>query len=376
MLTRLYVDNYKCLVNFDLRLGGEHLLMGRNGTGKTTVFEVLSALRRLHQDGLQFRDAFPPSTLTRWQKRTHQVFELEASLEGEVYRYRLELEQDPEHRQTRVEREELYLGEVPLYLNVQEHGERVVQVRANDGSMMPVILPPSVERSWLFAFKSMQEQHRLTRFLSWLQRIYVIRIDPRRMSSRSETEDSEPAEDLSNLASWYRHLTQERLNEVFHLRDDLRNILDGFDALVLKSSGEGIRVLRSLWMRDANGSGPSVTDEYTFEELSEGQRALIGLYALLHFLSGSGATLCLDEPDNFVALSEVQPFLLALREQERIQTLLISHHPEVINLLAPGAGLQFERVSGGPVRVSPFQAPPDAAVPAAEFVARGWEDGK
>jgi hypothetical protein len=97
---------------------------------------------------------------------------------------------------------------------------------------------------------------------------------------------------------------------------------------------------------------------------------------LLHFLSGSGATLCLDEPDNFVALSEIQPFLLALREQVGLQTLLISHHPEVINLLAPGSGLQFERVSGGPVRVSPFQAPPDTAVPAAELVARGWEDGK
>jgi len=135
-------------------------------------------------------------------------------------------------------------------------------------------------------------------------------------------------------------------------------------------------MLRALWTRGANGSGSSATDEYTFEELSEGQRAIIGLYTLLHFLSGSGATLCLDEPDNFVALSEIQPFLLALRDQERIQTLLISHHPEVINLLAPGSGLWFERVSGGPVRVRPFQAPPDAAVPAAEIVARGWEDGK
>jgi predicted ATPase len=374
MLTRLYVDNYKCLVNFDLRLGGEHLLMGRNGTGKTTVFEVLSGLQKLHRNVARLHDAFPPSTLTRWQKRSRQTFELEVQLEGMRYRYRLELEHDIERMRSRVEREEVYVGEARLFL--YEHGQEFghLRIQHRDGNEM-VVATPHEEHLWLPVFVGAGDR-RLVRFLDWLRRLYVIRIDPRRMTSRSEEEHTEPAEDLSNFASWYRHLTQERLNEVFELREDLRNIFEGFDALTLKSGGEGIRMLRTLWMRGADGAGSSATDEYTFEELSEGQRALIGLYALLHFLSGSGATLCLDEPDNFVALSEVQPFLLALREQERIQTLLISHHPEVINLLAPGAGLQFERVSGGPVRVSPFQAPPDAAVPAAELVARGWEDGK
>lgn len=371
MLTRLYVDNYKCLVNFDLRLGREHLLMGRNGTGKTTVFEVLSALRRIYRNEARFSDAFPPTTLNRWQKRTRQTFDLEVSLEGEAYRYRLELEHEPERRETRVEKEEVYFGETPLYVHDQTH----LRFRTNNGKMEEVLFP-LMERSWLPAFRERETALKLTRFVDWLNHIYVVRIDPRRMLSRSEAEESEPAEDLSNFASWYRHLTQERLTEVFRLRDDLSSILDGFEALVLKAGGEGVRMLRALWKRAANDSGPLATDEYTFEELSEGQRALVGLYTLLHFLSGSGATLCLDEPDNFVALSEIQPFLLALREQERIQTLLISHHPEVINLLAPGSGLRFERIAGGPVRVSPFQAPPDAAVSAAELVARGWEDGK
>jgi len=374
MLTRLYVDNYKSLVNFDLRLGREHLLMGRNGTGKTSVFEVLSALRRFHRDGTPVEIAFPTSTLTRWQKRTRQVFELEVSLEGLSYRYRLELEQDIERDEGRVEKEEVFLEGAQLY--AREHGQGHAVIRTDGGTLERFLLPPSFNITWLSVFRSGKHSQKLGRFLAWFERLYVIRMEPRRMTSRSDAEASEPNEDLSNFASWYRHLTQERLNDVFRLQEDLRNIFDGFDALALKAVGERARTLRSLWKRGANGSGPSITDEYTFEELSEGQRALIGLYTLLHFLSDSGATLCLDEPDNFVALSEIQPFLLALRDQERIQTLLISHHPEVINLLAPGSGLWFERVSGGPVRVGPFQAPPDAAVPAAEIVARGWEDGK
>jgi hypothetical protein len=216
------------------------------------------------------------------------------------------------------------------------------------------------------------------RFKQWLRNILVVRIDPRRMMGRSERDEISPAEDLSNFSSWYRHLAQERLNEVVQARDSLRQVFEGFDSLVLKSGGEQVRILRSLWKREGGKPGAGAADEYAFEELSDGQRVLIGLYMLLHAYSETGATLCLDEPDNFVALREIQPFLLELRERERIQSLVISHHPEVINLLAPDAGLQFERVSGGPVRVNPFRAPSDdkAALTPAELVARGWEDGQ
>jgi len=37
MLQRLYVDNYKCLVNFELPLQELSLLLGPNGAGKTSV---------------------------------------------------------------------------------------------------------------------------------------------------------------------------------------------------------------------------------------------------------------------------------------------------------------------------------------------------
>ena len=45
MLTRIHVDNYKCLTNFDLRLSELTLLVGGNGCGKSAVFEVVNKLR-------------------------------------------------------------------------------------------------------------------------------------------------------------------------------------------------------------------------------------------------------------------------------------------------------------------------------------------
>ena len=35
MITRLYVDNFKTLVNFELTLGPMNLLLGANGSGKS-----------------------------------------------------------------------------------------------------------------------------------------------------------------------------------------------------------------------------------------------------------------------------------------------------------------------------------------------------
>ncbi|MFL5348790.1 MAG: AAA family ATPase [Hyalangium sp.] len=370
MLTRLYIDNYKCLVNFDLRLGREHLLMGGNGSGKSTVLEVLSALRRLLQGGGMVKEFFPATTLTRWQQRTRQTFELEVSLDAQSqYRYRLEVEHDLEWSSSRVAREELHLNGSPLYASDREGAVQLYQAAHPDALFLRSAFEPVLP----YIPESYQD---IRRFQRWLSRLFVVRIDPKRMTGRSEREETAPAEDLSNFASWYRQLTQERLDAVVSLRDSLREIFDGFDGLVLKSAGEGIRTLRSLWKRSEGGSGSHATDEYAFEELSDGQRALIGLYTLLQALSEGGGTLCIDEPDNFVALREIQPFLQALREQERTQTLVISHHPEIINLLATGAGLRFERISGGPVRINPFKAPSGAAVTPAELVARGWEDGQ
>ena len=44
-----------------------------------------------------------------------------------------------------------------------------------------------------------------------------------------------------------------------------------------------------------------------FSEVSEGQRALIALYMLVYCALTPDRTLLIDEPDNFIALAEIQP---------------------------------------------------------------------
>ena len=40
MLKRIYIDNFRCFVNFELNLEKVSLLLGPNGSGKTSIFNV------------------------------------------------------------------------------------------------------------------------------------------------------------------------------------------------------------------------------------------------------------------------------------------------------------------------------------------------
>ncbi|MCP4362511.1 MAG: ATP-binding protein, partial [Chloroflexi bacterium] len=97
------------------------------------------------------------------------------------------------------------------------------------------------------------------------------------------------------------------------------------------------------------------------------------LYALIYFTQDENFTLCIDEPENFVSLPEIQPWLTALYDfciDGELQSLIISHHPEYINSIADSVGLWFECKLDSPVRVSPVANKDGLEI--SELVARGW----
>jgi len=89
-------------------------------------------------------------------------------------------------------------------------------------------------------------------------------------------------------------------------------------------------------------------------ELSEGQRALLVLYAIRHMIAERASLVVFDEPDNYLAYEEIQPWLSGMRDAVltgNATLLVISHHPEVIDYLAPDQVLRFWRDEAGPTRV-------------------------
>jgi ABC-type glutathione transport system ATPase component len=83
----------------------------------------------------------------------------------------------------------------------------------------------------------------------------------------------------------------------------------------------------------------------------------------------------IDEPDNFVSLREIQPWIENLNDicdEKEKQAIIISHHPEIVNNMARGTELWFSRQEGAHVVVGPF--PKVAELSPAEVMARGWEN--
>ena len=83
----------------------------------------------------------------------------------------------------------------------------------------------------------------------------------------------------------------------------------------------------------------------------------------------------LDEPDNFITLRELQPWLGTLKDligEGVEQAVLISHHPEIIDQLAVPSGRWFERDGNSPSRVSNQPKTQVEGLKPSEAMARGW----
>jgi predicted ATPase len=366
MLTRLYIDNYRCLVNFEHRPARKELILGRNGSGKTSFLDALLFLREFSAEGRSFEHFLVLSQRTRWLDRPEQTFEIDAELSGGSYVYRLVIEPFGDPPRPRVRSETVHFDGKPIF----EFKTGEVHLY-NDQFKHKVAYDFDPNRSALAMIAPRVDNLLLVRFKEWLATLYCFRINPFRMPARAEGESLSSNADLSNFAAWYRHLLQADPKQNAAMLHSLRESLDGFSFLRLEPAGENVRVLAAEFSQKDGGAS-----KFYFNELSDGQRCLICLYTILHFVLAKGSTVILDEPDNFLSLREIQPWLTAVAvsiDEGQGQIIVISHHPEFINQWAPKSGVQFVREGNGPVRVEQFRGDPDSCLSASELIARGWE---
>lgn len=368
MLTRLYIDNFRCLVKFEFRPARKQLIFGANGSGKSSVLDALLFLRQFAAKGDRPEDHRILGQATRWLGQRDQSFELEATLDERPYQYRVVLEPSDEPIRPKVRVETVHCEGTPIFEFID--GEVHLY---NDRFERKVSYPFDPYRSALATVVQNRENKTLTAFQSWFSSLYCFRLNPFAMRPTAEREDLFPTVDLSNYASWYRHLVQSDQRRNQDLLKSLRKSLDSLSFLTLQPYSENVRILVAEFDRMEGG-----IVKFGFGELSEGQRCLICLYTILHFAVAKGSSVILDEPDNFLSLREIQPWLMALAdlvEDGQGQALLISHHPELINQWAPESGVQLKRDRAGAVRAEPFRGDPESSLSPAELVARGWENG-
>ncbi len=368
MLKRLYANNYRCLVNFEINFDMLTLLMGPNGSGKSTLFDLLYGVRHLIVNNAKISSIFPHEDLTAWVKNFEQTFELDVQGEEGLFSYKLVILHNSDIKKQRIELEYLLLDGKPLF----EFKEGEVQLYHDDYQPGPKY-PFDCTISALATIAPRHDNKKLTYFKEWAKKLFILSLRPTGMNSETDEESDWLDRDGANFASWYRYVSQEYQDKIFQLTQQLRDTIPGFHAFKLEQAGNH-RVLKvGFTGEDKNGS----PIYFYFDQLSDGQRVMIVLYALLLGLQDLGHSVFIDEPENYLALPEIQPWLMELNDacgEGFPQAILISHHPELIDYLGPECGKWIERDPLGPARVKELPEQIDKGLKLSEQIARGWTE--
>jgi predicted ATPase len=359
MITRLYVNNYRSLVAFEMRFDAMSVFCGANGSGKSSMFDAIQFVCSLATGacflgGLSDTRGRTVSQLefTSWVQSDTQEFEIDIVSGDHHFRYLICLEQS-ECQEPRIIQETAICDDREIYTRDAEG------VHFDNGRTG---FPLDQRQAALASIQPMPDRREIELLQKSLSSLLVLRPNVHSVEAESKAESHSLNIDLSNLTSWYRHLSQDQECTDL-LRESLKCVWADLKFLILEDAGMSVKTLKLRF----NGT------DLRFDQLSDGEKMLLGLYAVHAALSlGKVSTVMIDEPDNFVSLQELQPWLLAMSEltDSAHQVLLISHNAEIIDG-NPSAGFFFWRDShSSPTRVGPLEAPEGMA--AGEALARGW----
>lgn len=370
MITRLYANNFRCLVAFEAEFDSFGVLCGPNGAGKSSVFDALGLIRNLAAgDGVlggeRDRDV-PRLERTNWLTSAVQEFELSVAAEGHAFKYTIHLEQKADFEKPRFIKEQAVCDGKSLF----ERDLDGVRFKKSDGTQTG--FPLDWRQAALASIQPRGSIGELSILQEAMERLLILRPNPRGMEQESKGESKRPDLYLTGLTSWYRSLSQD-LDWTITLRDLLQEVWPDFKSLKLVDVGLNAKALQLRF----DGQNGGTSGELFFEQLSDGEKALLGLYMVRAALAtGAAQTVLIDEPDNYVGLPELQPWVLSLREllDDAHQAILITHHPEILSSAGVESGRYLWRDNhSSPTRIGPLRIPEGMAP--GEAIARGWVRG-
>jgi energy-coupling factor transporter ATP-binding protein EcfA2 len=335
------------LENFELPISGQSsaLLIGKNGSGKTTVGRALAILQTIARGMNRVGDLVKPKDFSRGRTGAPMRIEIEVELvtadilggQAQTYGYGIAFEFPEGFKELRVFEEKLTVDGKPVYTRerAQVHLARSGQEKEAKFLIdwhlvaLPIVQQQS-EKDPLFVFRQ------------WLARMLILRPMPSLIRGDSDKETLEPNFRVTDFGSWFAGLLayapsaygkmSQYLKQVMPDLKDIKNPVVGADS-------------RSLLVQFSNDQG---SVNIPFEDLSDGEKCFMICAVVLAANDAYGPLLCFwDEPDSFLDLSEVGHFVLALRTafQSGGQFIATSHDPEAIRRFSEENTLYLYRKS-------------------------------
>jgi hypothetical protein len=270
-----------------------------------------------------------PKDFTGGRTNVPMRFEIEVELNAGVYEYVIAFGLPQGFKELRVVEEELTVDGKLIYTHAHDLFDK------KQGTIRFSDLMRAID-SHLVALPIIQEQSHedpLFIFKQWLARTLILGPIPSLIRGDSNQETLQADVPVTNFGAWFSGLLAQAPSAYANIDAYLKQVMPDFEDIRNPVIGKDSR---SLAVQFSGKQGSPLTTErlsIPFEDLSDGEKCFMICALVLAANTTYGPILCFwDEPDNYLAMSEVGHFVLALRKafQERGQFIATSHNPEAI----------------------------------------------
>jgi len=324
MLNTIYIHQYRCLQNFTVHLKDQNsvLLLGRNGTGKSSFFDAIEVLQKIGRGVTQLKELISESDFAFGERHIAIHLEVNITLAKRVYEYVLEVELPANFSQPCVGREILKINGTTNYQ--REGGQTQLGEHAKFTlDWHHVGLP-------LISTRHADEPIAL--FREWLANILVLSPVPSTFNRASKHDIAYLERNGSNTLDWMRNQLAVYPALYTSIADFMQLRMPDFVNFKFATTG---RDEKELLFTFSDTAGNSL--ELNFCQLSDGEKIYFLTATVLAAITHEESIFCLwDEPDHYVSLPELSHFITACRKAfensiTASQFIISSHNPRTIN---------------------------------------------
>ena len=323
MLKRLYIHNFKSLQNFELDVSDLHsaLFLGKNGTGKTTIFEAIEIFQKIGQGDIDVNNLFDETSFHFSNTSLPIELELDVEIDKKNYQYKLIIEFSKEFMNPRIKSEYLAIDNEKFFTR---NGKNTLLKDLDDFSLNARFIYLS-----LISWKSINNP--LEIFKDWLKNIIILSPFPRYFNKLSKAESSTITREAENIIDWVRWLLSSNPSLYSIMYDFLKIRMPDLEFFKFETLG---RNDRGLVFTFSEGDNSKIVN---FGQLSDGEKIFFLIATVIAGQKNNPMMLCLwDEPENFISLIEVNHFIMEFRKAFETsstpsQLLISSHNSRVIN---------------------------------------------
>lgn len=321
MIKRIYVDNFKCLQQFELNLKdlNSAFLLGKNGSGKSTVFEVIEFFQKIGHGTTNLQDLIDEKSFSFSDVTKLISLELEVEINKKLFKYSLIIEFPKNFNAARIKKETLLVDKETLLK--REGGQTTYKNNAHFLLDWHHIGLPLVS--------AQSSNDPIVIFKEWLKSIIIVAPYPKQFLDISKVESAKLNKDGSNVMDFSRWLLSSNPSLYVPIFYYLKSKMPDLETFKFDNIG---RDDRNLIFEFGVKSNKKIFD---FKQLSDGEQIFFLAATILAAQRNNSNLLCLwDEPDNFIGLKEMNNFIMEFRkafEDTNSQLLITSHNERAIN---------------------------------------------